>query len=363
MALVSTFIFSNPTFSQTQTRPNPSQADHKYFVRSTKVWDPKVGAYLITEYFYNPTNNSEAINGWYEWKKPTENVNKTPTSNSQSKTSNINSTSNKNYQNNQETFGNVLGNSLLIGVGTAIIDAIFDSKKENYVSESPVKDEIPEEAWWEEKEKKSTEFFGGMDTISPENNWYYGTTKFQQNIKTGIYMAGEYATPFVKIIESGQKNEKQIREEGVENWFEKKVEEEIIGEEYTPESESPQTILIIDNEILNLFPTSITGFVKPPEETFENSEKAGEDLQIWLNEQMQEEKEVDFLFVKPMGDNMYYYFKLIGKENAFPNYNESSKVASYIALKYLFPKGELIIEGAKGLEKEVEDAVNWFEKR
>ena len=159
--------------------------------------------------------------------------------------------------------------------------------------------EFGKKGFWDEKYEESGKIFAQPEKNgAPDNSFYYGTTKFQKDAKTLLYVAGEkLASPIVGGIEKSIDAEKNIRGENVKNW---------------------------------------------------------------LNQQIKEEKEVDFLFSKPLGDNTYHYFKLAGKEELYKSYNESSKIASYVIIKNS-PWGDEIINVAKDFKEKVEKTKNFWE--
>ncbi|MEK6817303.1 MAG: hypothetical protein AABX80_00730, partial [Nanoarchaeota archaeon] len=169
------------------------------------------------------------------------------------------------------------------------------------------------------------------------------------------------------IVLEGIETANELEKKGAKNFWEEKVKEsekenkpEYIGpNKYNSENKFHQGAIVANNELRKLVPEQIIEFDKAFDKY--DPKKTGENLEKWMNQQKQEEKEVDFLFAKPIGDNTYYYFKLAGKDNLYKNYNESSKLANYIVIKNS-PYGNQIIDIAKDFKKEVEKVANWWDK-
>jgi len=216
------------------------------------------------------------------------------------------------------------------------------------------------------------------DSYSPERELtdeekvilYYTYQAMKKHPLPGPVMEGvETVNDLANPEEGAKKADKFFKEKGMNPGAQVKY--KIVGtaeivdgklikkDSYSPERELTNEEKIILYHAYNAFRNyTDAGQVMEGMEKINDVQKEG--VKNWLNQQIKEEKEVDFLFSKPIGDNTYSYFKLAGKKEIYKNYNESSKIASYVVIKNS-PWGDEIINIAKDFKEKVEKTKNFWE--
>ena len=356
--------------------PNDPKSEIKKVDKETffKIWNSKNYSYGMkdfadksgsTRWYVVPKTNINAQTTQGKSSSSTYQVSPNKTITEKKYTPN---TSNPNYftpkTNKNSDLDNLLIGGAVLG-GVLILNELFKPRQKNYISpvqpiDNPPAQPIyksPSESSWDWQDKKSEESLlekkSGVIKRVDEDFWGEIKDKKLESKKIANERSKELSDFVEKQIEYSPETKKKLEEEAKisDEYFKEigmnpgaQVKYKVVGtaeigpngELIKKDSYSPARELTPEEKVILYYAYNLS----------KNYTSAGPVIK-GVETINKLEKEVDFLFTKPIGDNTYSYFKLAGKEDYFVMKNS--------------PYGDAIINLADFKEK-TEKATNWWDK-